>query len=108
MDEFLYVKTAYQYYLGPVLIIATYLTVSEYTLDKTILIGAITYIFARILGKWHFQNPNSGINRQHHMAGLYSPPWQTLFTVLWILSEDKPEARTELEKWVHPGDTSDA
>ena len=100
MDEFLFVKTAYQYYLGPIIMIATYLTVSNYTHRETLTIGAITYLFARTLGKWHFRNPNSGINRQHYMAGKYSPPWQTLFRVLWMLSEDKPEARAELEKWI--------
>lgn len=103
MDEFNYVKAAYQYYFGFMFTIATYLTVSYTSLEKTIALVILIYLVAHFLGKWHYENINSGFNRQNYMIGKYSPPWQTLFRVLWILSEDHPEARNELKEWLEDG-----
>lgn len=100
MDEFNYIKTAYQYYISFIISIATYLTVSYQTPQRTILLLSVLFIITRILGKWHYENKDSAFNRQYYLVAKHSPPWQSLFKVLWELSEDKPEARKELSMWL--------
>lgn len=100
MDEFNYIKNAYQYYIGFLINIATFLTVSYKSPAYTVAFLFLLYLIARSIGQWHFKSQSSGFNRQNYMIGKYSPPWQTLFKVLWMLAEDKPEARKELEEWL--------
>ncbi len=101
MDEFNYIKNAYQYYIGIFVTVTTFLTVTYRSIPQTLVTITTLFIIAHFLGKWNFQNINSGFNRQNYLIGKYSPPWQTLFKVLWVLSENHPEAKKELEQWVN-------
>lgn len=100
MDELNYVKAAYQYYIGFIITIGTFLTVTYHTPTQTIITVLTLYLLARTLGRWHYRSKNSGFSRQQTLVSMYSPQWQTTFKVLYILAEDHPEAQELLEKYL--------